>query len=117
MANPEYVTAIDIRTERWSDIILYCKSQGWEIISEYEGFDKGIDFDFYTLKKGDEEIKFGWDNFSEGEMTCKEPVMVEIETGMNIRLKRKGDPDEQTGELKDTYSFFNKRFPRSDQSQ
>jgi len=88
----------DIKTELWNDIISHCKSAGWEVSLDYNGTDKGIDYDYVILKKGNEKIHFTWDNWFEGIITCSDPVLTEIETGMKISLPGKRSADGPPGE-------------------
>lgn len=104
MSSPEMIIVEDIKTELWNDIIDYCKSAGWEVSLDYNGIDKGIDYDYVILKKGNEKIHFAWDNWFEGTITCSEPILIEIETGMKINLpgKRSAEgPPEQKGNSPD----------------
>jgi len=85
------IIAIDINTELWYNIIDILKKDGWKVVISYFNFDKGIDFDFYVLKKENEEIILGWDNWMEGEIKCEENIMKQIEQMMGIEFK-KGEP-------------------------
>lgn len=64
--------AIHIKTDDWNRIIDGLKADGWKPESQYDGFDAGIDFDFLVLKKGAERMRFGWDNWFEGEIQCSD---------------------------------------------
>lgn len=64
--------AVNINTDDWNKIISDLVNDGWKITSKYDGFDKGIDFDFLILRNGFEMIYFGWDNWLEGEIKCSE---------------------------------------------
>jgi hypothetical protein len=50
----------NIDTEKGNEILVQLRKDGWKISDQYNrlAFDKGIDFDSYTLKKGDEKIVF-----------------------------------------------------------
>ncbi len=81
-------TAIDIDTAVWNKIIAGLVAEGWKTIYKYDGFDAGIDFDYITLEKDGEQISFGWDNWSEGEITCSPERMEKIEHATGIKFKR-----------------------------
>jgi hypothetical protein len=84
--------ATDIETQTWNSIIESLLEEGWKISSEYKGFDKGIDFDLYELKKNDEIIIFAWDNWFEGEFKCSKERMLIIENKLGIKFKF-GEPE------------------------
>jgi hypothetical protein len=68
-----------IETSLWNRILADCISQGWQIVHEYDGFDKGIDSDFIYLKRSNEEMFFGWTNWFEGEIKCTEERRMQLE--------------------------------------
>ena len=84
--------ATSIETGKWYSIIKSLKRNGWKVVSEYNLFDKGIDFDLYELKKNGEKIIFAWDNWFEGEIKCSEERMLSIEKEFNINFKY-GEPE------------------------
>ena len=57
----------DINSELGNSILSELVQCGWEVTEEYakDAFDKGIDFDSYTLKKNDATLIFEWDNWTE----------------------------------------------------
>jgi hypothetical protein len=59
-----------IETEAGNKILTELKRDGWKIVAQYNrlAFDKGIDFDSYTLKKGEEKLYFEWSNWFEWEV-------------------------------------------------
>lgn len=75
--------ASEIETKLWYSIIEYLKSNDWKIISEYNLFDKGIDFDFYEFEKDKVRIFMAWDNWFEGEIKCSEENFKIIEKRFN----------------------------------
>ena len=85
------VVAIDIKTNLWNDIIDSLLRNGWHQTYRYDNVDAGIDFDFVILRKDDEEILMGWDNWVEGEIKCTEGRLAEIGYKLKISFK-KGDP-------------------------
>lgn len=62
----------DIETQRWHEVIEDLKSQGFEEVYRYDGFDAGIDYNRFELKNpaGGELVVFEWDNWTEGEITA-----------------------------------------------
>ena len=76
----EKLIATDIKTEDWYSIIESLKKDGWEVTTEYNQFNKGIDFDLYELTQNREKIIFAWDNWFEGEIKCTEQRMRNLET-------------------------------------
>jgi hypothetical protein len=64
------VTAKDIETDLWHNIIDLLTKDDWKIIDKYDNMDVGIDYDSVRLKKGEEEILFEWTNWFEGEIKC-----------------------------------------------
>ena len=86
------ITAIDIKTELWNQIIDLLTNQGWRVGYKYNGFDAGIDFDFVILTRQGEEILFGWDNWFEGEIQCSPSRMQYIESLIHQPLKL-GEPE------------------------
>jgi len=56
-----------IKTDLGNKILEDLLSQGWEKIDEYNllAFDKGVDFDSYTLRKGRLKLEFEWTNWFE----------------------------------------------------
>ena len=79
--------ATDIKTEVWYSIIESLKKDGWKVTTEYNQFDKGIDFDLYELTLNGEKIVFAWDNWFEGEIKCTEQIMKNLATTFGIEFK------------------------------
>lgn len=65
-------TAVNIKTEKWNEIIFGLRKKGWIVTAKYYGFDAGIDDDFLILRKGLKKIMFGWSNCLEGEIRCSD---------------------------------------------
>ncbi len=86
------LTAINIKTENWNSIIESLRKEKWKYDYKYNGFDAGIDFDLIVLKKGEEKIIFGWNNWFEGELQCSKERMKEFEGLMNCRFEI-GEPE------------------------
>ena len=60
-----------IKTETGNQIIEALLQAGWQQTKAYSplAFDKGIDYDSYTLQKGSCELTFEWSNWFEWEVT------------------------------------------------
>ena len=84
------VTAINIKTERWNKIIASHLSAEWKIIYKYDLFDAGIDFDLIILRRDNQTILFGWDNWVEGEIKCSDKQMEILEA--QFGMFEKGPP-------------------------
>lgn len=56
-----------IETEKGNEILDQLRTDGWKLTDQYNrlAFDKGIDFDSYTLTKGNETLYFEWSNWFE----------------------------------------------------
>ncbi|MEC4113067.1 hypothetical protein [Myroides pelagicus] len=65
-------TLKDISTEDWNTILTFLRKNKWTVIKQYPllAFDKGIDQDYYHLKKENTIIKMDWCNWFEGEITA-----------------------------------------------
>lgn len=66
-----------IETELGNRIIEDLLQAGWKKAKEYSvlAFDKGIDYDSYTLKKDQAKLKFEWTNWFEWEVTGSKPAI------------------------------------------
>lgn len=74
-ADPVTLEMID--TELGNRILEHLKAEGWRQVSQYSplAFDKGIDFDSYRLRRGRNELRLQWDNWTEWEIEgCRETV-------------------------------------------
>ena len=69
----------DVRTETGAAVLKSLISDGWKVSSEYsvDMFDKGVDFDFYTLKRGTLRLHFEWDNWMEWSITGSRRALVQ----------------------------------------
>ena len=70
--------AINIKTDDWNKIINGLVKDGWRITSKYEGYDRGIDFDFLILRNGSDKVFFGWENWLEGEIKCSDRIFTHL---------------------------------------
>jgi len=59
-----------VETELGETIVKALRKDGWKKTHEYSwlAFDKGIDYDSYTLKKGAWVLEFEWTNWFEWEI-------------------------------------------------
>ncbi len=67
----------NIKTQTGNTILDALKKDGWKQTQEYSplAFDKGIDFDSYTLKKAGETLAFEWTNWFEWEISGSTEVI------------------------------------------
>tara|TARA_R110002050_G_C8657940_1_gene490835 strand:+ start:47 stop:349 length:303 start_codon:yes stop_codon:yes gene_type:complete len=91
-------TAKGIETNLWNKILKQLVADHWIVKFKYDNFDAGIDYDLVILKKGGEEILFGWDNWFEGEIQCSLQRMKDIERIANQKFK-KGEPENLKPEI------------------
>lgn len=80
-------TAINIKTEKWNEIISGLRKRGWIVMAKYYGFDAGIDDDFLILRKGLKKILFGWSNWLEGEIKCNDRIFEYLESEFNMEFE------------------------------
>jgi hypothetical protein len=77
-----------IDTDIGEKIIKDLKRSGWRLIDEYPMvFDKGIDYDFYTLERENLEMKFEWTNWFEWEVSGSDESLVEISERYKLEIK------------------------------
>jgi hypothetical protein len=76
----------NIDTEKGNEILVQLRKDGWKISDQYNrlAFDKGIDFDSYTLKKGDEKLYLEWSNWFEWEIQGSEREIGHIIAKFNL---------------------------------
>ncbi|MGH1484955.1 MAG: hypothetical protein ACRBCI_01970 [Cellvibrionaceae bacterium] len=62
---------ININTKLGNKILEDLKNDGWKKTKEYSilAFDKGIDYDSYTIKKNKLKLEFEWTNWLEWEIS------------------------------------------------
>jgi hypothetical protein len=89
MENLEIKITTNVETSIFYSIIKFLKKNNWDLTAEYDEniFDKGIDFDFYELCKGDEKIRLAWNNWLEGEIQGTTVTLNEIAQHFKIDLK------------------------------
>jgi len=76
------MTLEHIDTQLGNDIRESLESDGWKVTRQYSplAFDKGIDFDAYTLKKDGRRVEFEWTNWFEWTIRADPEMLVEIRT-------------------------------------
>ncbi|WP_340200893.1 hypothetical protein [Ascidiimonas sp. W6] len=94
------LVATTIKTKKWYSIIASLKKDGWKVVTEYNHFDKGIDFDLYELEQNDEKILFVWDNWFEGEIKCNKERMRSLENSFETEFTF-GEPENISDNLID----------------
>lgn len=82
----------DIKTEVGNDVLTQLARAGWRVAYEYPltAFDKGIDFDAYTLARGGERVEFEWTNWDEWTIRGPHAVVVTICDDFGIARGREG---------------------------
>ena len=67
-------------TEQGNILLKRMTAAGWKIKSQYSplAFDKGIDYDRYTLVRGTEMVQLEWDNWFEWSLTGSETLLTEL---------------------------------------
>ena len=81
-------TAIFLPTEQFNQVLDLLKKQGWKVCAEYLGLlNKGIDFDFYILKKNGEEVLMAWDNWGEGAVKAGDDVFYFLEKSLENKFR------------------------------
>jgi hypothetical protein len=58
-------TIKDIPGDKFKVVVSGLEDQGWRAGARYSGFDAGIDYDAFRLRKGLVELKCEWDNWTE----------------------------------------------------
>ena len=66
-----------IETELGNRLLDTLKSEGWRVVAQYSplAFDKGIDYDSYTLRKDRQELLLEWDNWFEWKLTGPDELL------------------------------------------
>ena len=69
----------DIPTDTFNQIIADLRSEGWETVSEYDGFDAWIDYGNIVLCKDSTRLVFEWDNWFEGVIEGSDNLLQELQ--------------------------------------
>lgn len=80
---------INLETDHGGRILEELKSRGWKQTEEYPAFafDKGIDFDSYTLKKDDQRLIFEWSNWFEWEVEGSRLALENLASEYSLQLE------------------------------
>lgn len=83
----------NIETEIGEAIIAQLLSDGWKRISQYYlfAFDKGIDFDYYRLKKNEQELYFEWDNWFEWKIVGSQQILKQLVEDYSLKKEVKAN--------------------------
>ncbi len=84
------MTYSDIKTELGNEILLLLKKDKWRVKSQYPifAFDKGIDYDEYTLQKEKLILTFTWDNWFEWEISGDDESIAIVEPLLDSLSKK-----------------------------
>ena len=82
---------INIDTDHGNRIIEELLINGWkkEKIYNKHSFDKGIDFDSYSLIKQDQSLYFEWSNWFEWEVSGSESALMDLSNKYVLEIERK----------------------------
>lgn len=79
--------ATDIPLSIFYNILHFAKNNNWQIISEYPNlFDKGIDIDYYHLKKDNQNLLMHWDIWFQGEIKADESTFIIISNEIDYQF-------------------------------
>ena len=59
-------TIDNIATEQFNELKERMINDGWRLVRDYGGLDKGIDYDFCALKRKNHRVVLEWSNYDEG---------------------------------------------------
>lgn len=77
-----------LETELGNRMLEALKQRGWKLTQQYSplAFDKGIDFDSYTFKNGEQSLYFEWTNWFEWEVTGTSPALEDLARAYGLTL-------------------------------
>ena len=73
-----HATIKDIATARFNQLLATLLADGWNKTFVYDGFDAWIDYGCVKLEREDVELRFEWDNWTEGSVEGPARVIEEI---------------------------------------
>ena len=78
-----------IETELGDSILESLRKNGWKKHKEYSwlAFDKGIDYDSYSLKKGNLRLEFEWTNWFEWEVSGSREAIEDIARAYDLAIE------------------------------
>jgi hypothetical protein len=68
-------TIKDISGDKFKNLVSGLQRQGWRPCSRYSGFDAGIDYDCFRLRKGLSTLTCEWDNWTEWSVEGRRPII------------------------------------------
>jgi hypothetical protein len=68
-------TIRDISGDKFKSLISGLQRQGWRPGSRYSGFDAGIDYDRFRLRRGLSTLTCEWDNWTEWSLEGRRPII------------------------------------------
>ena len=87
VCSADHVTLENIETEVGNRMFESLKAEGWQQVAQYSpmAFDKGIDYDSYTLRRGLDELRLEWDNWFEWKLSGPSGLVEEIAERFSLR--------------------------------
>ena len=67
-----------VPTDTFYRILADLHAEQWKIVSEYAGFDRGIDCDFVVLKRQGIKLKFVWVLYLDGSVEGPDSLVLEL---------------------------------------
>ena len=67
-----------ISTPVFEKMLSDLRAEQWKIISRYDGFDAGIDYDLVVLEKGNVTLKFKWVLYLDGSVEGPDALLQEL---------------------------------------
>jgi len=70
----------NIDSKTGDKVLTALRADKWKLVSQYYilAFDKGIDFDYYRLKKNSQELYFEWDNWFEWKIFGSQQILKQL---------------------------------------
>jgi hypothetical protein len=83
------LTVADIKTDVGNDILTQLVRAGWVVKGEYAltAFDKGIDYDSYTLARDGARLEFEWSNWDEWQIRGPREIVQAICAEFGVELR------------------------------
>ena len=80
---------IHLDTERGNELLAALTRDGWKQVKQYPplAFDKGIDFDSYTLRKDGLELVLEWTNWFEWEIHGDQEALQAVVEGYGLEVR------------------------------
>ncbi|AFT69011.1 hypothetical protein B5T_00727 [Alloalcanivorax dieselolei B5] len=84
---------IDLDTETGNQLLETLMSEGWKKVKEYPplAFDKGIDFDSFTLRKDGLELVLEWTNWLEWEIRGDDAALEALADRYGFKVRFEGE--------------------------